>query len=112
VLENKVPYGTSDAAHDPVIEHGLQINADVRSIICTPILDSLGEVLGYFDIRNKQNNEGFTIGDQEMLMALAPAASIAIQNALAYQQRLATVAELKESSSAAASAGRKSRIGA
>ncbi len=29
-------------------------------------------------------------------MALAPAASIAIQNALAYQQRLATVAELKE----------------
>lgn len=31
-------------------------------------------------------------------MALAPAASIAIQNALAYQQRLATVAELKESS--------------
>ena len=58
----------------------------------------MGEVLGYFDIRNKQDGEGFTIGDQEMLMALAPAASIAIQNALAYQQRLATVAELKESS--------------
>jgi signal transduction histidine kinase len=57
----------------------------------------MGEVLGYFDIRNKQGGEGFTIGDQEMLMALAPAASIAIQNALAYQQRLATVAELKES---------------
>ena len=96
VLENKVPYGTSDAAHDPVIQHELAINADVRSIICTPILDSVGEVLGYFDIRNKQDGEGFTIGDQEMLMALAPAASIAIQNALAYQQRLATVAELKE----------------
>ena len=73
------------------------INADVRSIICTPILDSMGEVLGYFDIRNKQGGDGFTIGDQEMLMALAPAASIAIQNALAYQQRLATVAELKKS---------------
>jgi len=98
VLKNKVPYGTSDAANDPVIQHELSINADVRSIICTPILDSLGEVLGYFDIRNKQDGEGFTIGDQEMLMALAPAASIAIQNALAYQQRLATVAELKESS--------------
>jgi len=70
----------------------------VRSIICTPILDSVGEVLGYFDIRDKQDAEGFTISDQEMLMALAPAASIAIQNALAYQQRLATVAELKESS--------------
>jgi PAS domain S-box-containing protein len=98
VLEHKVPYGTSDAAHDPIIEHELAINSDVRSIICTPILDSAGEVLAYFDIRNKQNIEGFTISDQEMLMALAPVASIAIQNALAYQQRLATVAELKESS--------------
>jgi signal transduction histidine kinase len=97
VLEHKIPYGTSDAAHDLVIEHDLAINADVRSIICTPILDSMGEVLGYFDIRNKQDGDGFTIGDQEMLMALAPAASIAIQNALAYQQRLATVAELKVS---------------
>jgi signal transduction histidine kinase len=81
-----------------MMQHELTINADVRSIICTPILDSVGEVLGYFDIRNKQDSEGFTISDQEMLMALAPAASIAIQNALAYQQRLATVAELKESS--------------
>jgi PAS domain S-box-containing protein len=98
VLQYKVPYGTSDAAHDPVIQHELAINADVRSIICTPILDSVGEVLGYFDIRNKQDGEGFTISDQEMLMALAPAASIAIQNALAYQQRLTTVAELNESS--------------
>jgi PAS domain S-box-containing protein len=98
VLQFKIPYGTSDAVHDPIIQHELPINADVRSIICTPILDSVGEVLGYFDIRNKQTGEGFTISDQDMLMALAPAASIAIQNALAYQQRLATVGELKESS--------------
>jgi PAS domain S-box-containing protein len=97
VLKYKVPYGTSDAAHDPMIQHELAINADVRSIICTPILDSVGEVLGYFDIRNKKDGEGFTIDDQEMLMALAPAASIAIQNALAYQQRLAVEEELKKS---------------
>ena len=54
-------------------------------------------MLGYFDIRNKQDAEGFTIDDQDMLMALAPAASIAIQNALAYQQRLAAEADLQES---------------
>ncbi len=97
VLQHKVPYGTSDAAHDPVMQHELAINADIRSIICTPILSSFGEVLGYFDIRNKQDAEGFTVADQEMLMALAPAASIAIQNALAYQQRLSAEAELQES---------------
>jgi signal transduction histidine kinase len=98
VLQHKVPYGTSEAASDPMMLHELLINTDVRSIICTPILDSSGEVLGYFDIRDKQDAEGFTISDQEMLMALAPAASIAIQNALAYQQSLGTVSELKESS--------------
>ena len=98
VLQYKVPYGTSDAAHDPVMQHELAINTDIRSIICTPILDSTGEVLAYFDIRDKQDGEGFSISDQEMLMALAPVASIAIQNALAYQQRLATVAELKDTS--------------
>ena len=97
VLKYKVPYGTSDAAHDPMFQRELAINGDVRSIICTPILDSVGEVLGYFDIRNKQDGEGFTINDQEMLMALAPVASIAIQNAIAYQQRLAVEVELKES---------------
>ena len=98
VLEHKIPYGTSDATHDPVMQIELPINSDVHSIICTPILDSSGEVLGYFDIRNKLGGEGFTISDQEMLMALAPAASIAIQNALAYQERQARVAELNESS--------------
>lgn len=98
VMRHKVPYGTSDAPSDPMMIHHLSINKDVRSVICTPILDSAGEVLGFFDIRNKKGAEGFMISDQEMLMALAPVASIAIQNALAYQQRLATVAELKETS--------------
>jgi PAS domain S-box-containing protein len=97
VLKHKVPYGTSDAAHDPLFQRELAINGDVHSIICTPILDSAGEVLGYFDIRNKQDGEGFTISDQDMLMALAPVASVAIQNALAYQQRLAAEGELKDS---------------
>jgi len=97
VLKYKVPYGTSDAANDPLIRHELPINANVRSIICTPILDSVGEVIGYFDIRNKQGAEGFSINDQEMLLTLAPVASIAIQNALTYQERMANLAELKES---------------
>lgn len=98
VLKFKVPYGTSDALNDPLIRQELAINDNVRSVICTPILDSVGEVIGYFDIRNKVGAEGFTINDQEMLLTLAPVASIAIQNAVAYQERLLTVAELKESS--------------
>ena len=94
VLQYKIPYGTSDTANDPRIEHDLPFNAGVRSLICTPILDSMGEVLGYFDIRNKIDAEGFTLRDQDMLMALSPAASIAIQNAMAYEQRVQAESEL------------------
>ena len=97
VLQYKIPYGTSDAANDPLMQQDLPINVDVRSIICTPILDSVGDVLGYFDIRNKTGDAGFTLSDQEMLMALSPEASIAIQNALAYEQRLQAEAELTDS---------------
>jgi len=97
VLKYKVPYGTSDATNDPLHQKELSINSNVSSIICTPILDTVGEVIGYFDIRNKQGAEGFSISDQEMLLTLAPVASIAIQNALTYQQRMAALAELKES---------------
>ena len=97
VLKYGIAYGTSDAPNDPIMEHNLPINADVHSVICTPILDSLGGVLGYFAIRNKADGEGFTPSDQELLMALSPAASIAIQNALAYEQRLEVEAELKDS---------------
>ncbi|NJD57849.1 MAG: GAF domain-containing protein, partial [Anaerolineae bacterium] len=97
VLKYKVPYGTSDAENDPLICRDLEINNDLRSVICTPILDTVGEVIAYFDIRNKQDSEGFSINDQEMLLTLAPVASIAIQNALAYQQRLTTLADLERS---------------
>lgn len=97
VLEHRIPYGTADAGSDPRIDHSLRINAGIRTDICTPIIDSAGEVLGFFDIRNKQGAEGFSIRDQEMLLALAPAASIAIQNALSYRKRQETVARLEES---------------
>ena len=97
VLKYRMPYGTSDAASDPVMDHNLPINVGVRSVICTPILDSVGDMLGYFDIRNKKDGEGFTLNDQEMLMALSPAASIAIQNALAYEQRVQAETELSYS---------------
>ena len=97
VLQYGMPYGTSDAANDPVMQHDLPINAGVRSVICTPILDSMGEVLGYFDIRNKRDGPRLHLIDQEMLMALSPAASIAIQNALAYEQRVQTETELSYS---------------
>ena len=97
VLAHKVPYITNDAARDPVIRHELPINADLRSVICMPILDNEGEAIGFFDIRNKTNGSGFNLADQEVLTALSSVAAIAIQNALSYQQLAWAEVERKHS---------------
>jgi PAS domain S-box-containing protein len=97
VMLHKESYITNDAAHDPVMRHELPINSGVRTAICTPILDTQGEVLGYFDIRNKKDGKVFTADDRQVLLTLAPVASIAMQNALAYQKQARAEAEIKAS---------------
>jgi hypothetical protein len=54
VLKYKVTYGSSEAENDPHMSHDLAINANVYSIIYTPILDTVGKVIAFFDIRNKR----------------------------------------------------------
>lgn len=86
VLEHRAPYVTNDAANDPVLLHALPFNKGITNVVCTPILDAQGEVLGFIEIRNKADGGPFTGADVEFLMALSPIASIAIQNGQAYQR--------------------------
>jgi signal transduction histidine kinase/CheY-like chemotaxis protein len=82
LLVHKVPYLTNDALADTQIVHELCLRFGVRSALSTPILSAQGEVLGFFEIHNKEG--GFTPADREKLLAVSHAASIVIQNALAY----------------------------
>jgi PAS domain S-box-containing protein len=84
LVVHKVPYLTNDALADPQIIHEFCVQFGVRSALSTPILNAQGEVLGFFEIHNKDG--GFTPDDQEKLSAVSHAASIAIQNALAYRR--------------------------
>ena len=86
VLKHRAPYVTNDAPNDPVMLHELPFNQSVQSAICTPILDAEGEVLGFFEVRDKTDQAPFTGADVEFLMALSPIASIAVQNAQAFQK--------------------------
>jgi PAS domain S-box-containing protein len=84
LLVHRVPYLTNDALADTQIGHESCVQFGVRSALSTPILNAQGEVLGFFEIHNKEG--GFTASDQEKLLAVSHAASMAIQNALAYQR--------------------------
>lgn len=86
VLEHRAPYVTNDAQNDPVMLHALPFNREVKRVICTPIFDAQDQVLGFFEIRDKVGGGVFTSADVDFLMALSPVASIAIQNAQAYQR--------------------------
>ncbi|QEL17793.1 PAS domain S-box protein [Limnoglobus roseus] len=84
LLVHKVPYLTNDAVADTQIVHELCVRFGVRSALSTPVLSADGEVLGFFEIHNKDG--GFTPADQEKLLSVSHAASIAVQNALAFRR--------------------------
>jgi excisionase family DNA binding protein len=85
LLVHKRPYVTNDALHDAQIVRELCEQFGVWSALSTPILDDAGEVLGFFELHNKADGSGFTLADQEKLVAVAQMASIAIQNARLYR---------------------------
>lgn len=99
VLEHGQPYVTNDAANDLIMQKNLPLHEDVTSAICTPIFDMQDQVIGFFEILDKQDRAPFVGADVEFLMALAPLASIAIQNALVYEQILRAEKALQDSNS-------------
>jgi len=84
LIVNKVPYLTNDAMADPQIVNSLCVQFGVKSALSTPILGNDGQVLGFFELHNKDG--GFTGLDKETLLAVSHSASIAIQNAVAYHR--------------------------
>src|SRR5260370_29379409 len=85
LIVHKVPYLTNDALSYQQIVQELCLQFGIRSALSTPILDAQGDLLGFFELHNKQDNTGFTPFDQETLLALSHLASIALSNALAFQ---------------------------
>jgi signal transduction histidine kinase len=55
-----------------------------RSILCTPMKDNLGHIIGVVQVLNKKNGCEFTSEDAELLEALVSQASIAIENSKLY----------------------------
>jgi PAS domain S-box-containing protein len=92
LLIHKVPYLTNDALNDAQILPELRDTFRIRSGLSVPILDVNGEVIGFFELHNK----GFTASDQRKLVGVSQIASIAIQNALAYQRLRDAESELRQ----------------
>jgi PAS domain S-box-containing protein len=85
VLTNKRTYLTNNAAHDPLIPPEIHNPLGLRSVLCVPVLGNQEEVIAFFALFNKRGGD-FRSSDVEMVEGISKVASIAIQNALAYQR--------------------------
>lgn len=72
---------TNDLAHDDRADRTL---LDARELLCAPIVDAQGEVLGFFALFDKPG--GFDAGDRHVAEALASHTAMALHNAIAYQR--------------------------
>lgn len=97
VLVHGKPYVTNDAPNDPQMMHELPFNQNVKCGLCTPIIGSKGDVIGVFEVRDKLDGTPFTDADVDFLMALSPLASIAVENAQAYQKVAAAESAVQNS---------------
>lgn len=80
------PYRSTAPEHDPLGDRTFYRRQGIRSAICCPILDHDGHVIGFIELHNKNHGGQFSLTDEERLVSVSHSASLAIQNALAYQQ--------------------------
>src|ERR1043166_7120364 len=81
-----IPDAYADQRFQPAVD--LKSGYRTRSILSVPMLGALGGLVGVLQVLNKQDGP-FTTPDEELLMALASQAAIAIENARLYHSLFA-----------------------
>lgn len=95
VVAHKATYITNVAAMDPLFSPEPKRMFGVKSAICAPLMDTRGEVIGCIEIHNKKDGSEFDRSDEEKVTAVARAASVAVQNAIAYHKLEETTEALR-----------------
>lgn len=67
-----------------------------KTILCMPIWNMKHEILGVFQVLNKNNDAVFTKEDEEILIAIGSSAGIAIENAKLFESQQLMIDKQKE----------------
>jgi len=86
-----IPDAYADRRFQPAVDQ--KSGYRTRSILSAPMLGALGSLVGVVQVLNKKDGP-FTHGDEELLVALANQAAIAIENARLYHSLVAQNLEL------------------
>jgi signal transduction histidine kinase len=90
------PVRISDAYRDPRFnpEVDKKTGYQTRSILCVPMRNRRGQVIGVFQVLNKRDGE-FTALDEQLLASLSSQAAVAVENAKLYEEVQRTLTQLQ-----------------
>ena len=80
-----------------ILDTELDVKYKIKQILTTPLFDSNGDLIGFFEIHNKKNRKMFSSDDVNLLMAVAKNASISISKSLNYEKLRKTEMQLRNS---------------
>ena len=88
VVKTGEPLNIPDAYNDPRFNSDIdkETGYKTKTILCMPIKNNNQEIIGAFQVLNK-NNGVFTKGDEDLLVAIGGSASIALENAQLFEQQ-------------------------
>ena len=86
-----IPDAYTDKRFQPAVD--LRSGYRTRSILCTPMRDSKGHIIGVLQVLNKSGGP-FTADDEELLAALAGQAAVSVENSKLYHSVVAKNVEL------------------
>ena len=92
-------YYSNDAENDSIISKELVQKYFVKEFATTPLIGTSGELLGFFELHNKKNKNGFSREDVNLLQAVARNASISIAKSLNFEKLRLTESQLRNSES-------------
>jgi signal transduction histidine kinase len=90
------PVRISDAYRDPRFNPEVDKKTGylTRSILCVPMRNRRGQVIGVFQVLNKRDGE-FTALDEQLLGSLSSQAAVAVENAKLYEEVQRTLTQLQ-----------------
>lgn len=82
VWRHQCTYITNNYTADRLAHPALPAPTPITAALCVPIIDAADQVLGFFELHNKDGGrEGFTWSDAEFMESLANSTAVAIRNA-------------------------------
>ena len=99
VAQNGQTVNVEDAYSDPRFQRAVDVQSGYHttSVLCTPLTDSIGAIIGVLQVLNKRTGV-FTDADVELVEALAGQVSISVENSRLYHEAVSNNIELMTTS--------------